>query len=196
LTLRAIAANDCAVPPFPACPHLPAAVPGMDWRALHAFRIGDRGGRFYLECLRYGASLWETGFAARSLLCLDRAMGAELSGDESELLTHPMPYAAVAWIVAHAPEGVFLGNPRVHFQHYAGRMNEPRREQRVWRAWACWALTRTVRPDLPGDPRHRITEPATEKVAESLSRHGLPGERELFLQTLSLACRWRRRAGA
>jgi hypothetical protein len=27
-----------------------------------------------------------------------------------------------------------LRNPRVHFQHYAGRMNEPRREQRRWRA--------------------------------------------------------------
>lgn len=195
LTPGALAANDCAVPPLPSCPHLPAAVSGMDWRALHAFRDGDRGGRFYLECLRYGASLWETGFAARALLCLDRAMGADVSGDEPELIAHPMPYAAVAWIVAHTPEGVFLGNPRVHFQHYAGRMNEPRREQRVWRAWACWELTRLVRPDLPGDPRHRIAEPATEAIREALRRHGLPGEAELFLRVRTLAGRWSRDAG-
>ena len=167
----------------------------MDWRALHAFRGGDRGGSFYLECLRYGASLWEAGFAARSLLCLDRAMGEDVSGDEPELIAHPMPYAAVAWIVAHTPEGVFLGNPRVHFQHYAGRMNEPRREQRVWRAWACWELTRRVRPDLPGDPRHRVAEPSTDEISAALIRFGLPGERELFLRAMALAGRWGRIAG-
>jgi hypothetical protein len=184
LTPRFIAGNDCTVPPFPVCPHLPAAVPGMDWRSLHAFRDAARGGGFYLECLRYGASLWEAGFAARSLLCLDRAMGADLSGNEPELIAHPMPYAAMAWIIAHAPDGVFLGNPRVHFQHYAGRMNEPRREQRVWRAWGCWALTRAVRPELPADARHRIAEPSVDDITGALRRVGLRGEAALFLTTL------------
>lgn len=180
--------NDCAVPSFLPCPHLPAAVPGMDWRALHALREGDRGGEFYLECLRYGASLWEAGFAARSLLCLDRAMGADVCGDEPELIAHPIPYAAMAWIIAHTPDGVFLGNPRVHFQHYAGRMNEPRREPRVWRAWACWALTRAVRPELPGDPRHRIAEPSVEQITAALESVGLRGEAALFSSVLVEAC--------
>lgn len=159
----------------------------MDWRALHAFRDGDRGGAFYLACLRYGASLWETGFAARAILCLDRAMGADVDGREPEVIAHAMPYAAVAWIIAHAPEGVFLGNPRVHFQHYAGRMNEPRREQRVWRAWACWALTRAVRPDLPGDPRHRIEEPSAADISAQLAEVGLSGEKALWEKVLAEA---------
>lgn len=184
LTPSCVAGNDCAVVLFPSCPHLPAAVPGMNWRALHAFRDGDRGGGFYLECLRYAASLWENRFAARSLLCLDRAMGADLEGAEPEVIMYPVPYAAVAWIIAHTPDGVFLGNPRVHFQHYAGRMNEPRREQRIWRAWACWALTRAVRPDLPGDPRHRIGEPDFEEIVARLARVGLRGESALFSSTL------------
>ena len=157
----------------------------MDWRALHAFRDGDRGGAFYLACLRYSASRWEEGFAARAILCLDRAMGADVDGHEPEVIAHPMPYAAVAWIIAHTPEGVFLGNPRVHFQHYAGRMNEPRREQRVWRAWACWALTRTVRPDLAADPRHPIVEPAIAEISSRLAQVGLPGERSLWEDVLA-----------
>lgn len=111
-------------------------------------------------------------------------MGADVCGDEPELIAHPMPYAAMAWIIAHTPEGVFLGNPRVHFQHYAGRMNEPRREQRTWRAWGCWALTRAVRPELPADPRHRIAEPSVEDIAVALRRVGLPGEDSLFSTTL------------
>ena len=49
---------------------------GLDWRALHAFRETDRGAEFYFACLEYGHALWQKGFAARSLLCLDRAMGA------------------------------------------------------------------------------------------------------------------------
>ena len=184
LTPRFFADYDWAVPSFPVCPYLPAAVPGMNWRALHAMRGGGRGGEFYLECLRYGASLWEAGFAARSLLCLDRAMGADVCGAEPELIAHPMPYAAMAWIIAHTPDGVFLGNPRVHFQHYAGRMNEPRREQRTWRAWACWALTRAVRPDLPGDPHHRIAEPSADDITVALGRVGLRGEALLFSAVL------------
>ena len=42
-------------------------------------RAGGRGEAFYRDCLEYGQALWQRGYAARSLLCLDRAMGAELS---------------------------------------------------------------------------------------------------------------------
>ncbi len=170
---------------LPACPYLPAPLPGLDWRSLHAFRDQHRDAEFYLACLEYGHSLWQRGFAARAVLCLDRAFGADLRGDEVTLLTWPLPYAAMAWFITHTPESVFLGNPRVHFQHYAGRMNEPRREQRRWRAWACWALVRAVRPHLPGDLKHAIAEPNLDEIAAGLREHGLDGEVELWQRALA-----------
>ena len=172
---------------LPPCPFLPSPRPGLDWRALHAFRDHDRGAEFYYACLEYGHTLWQRGFAARSLLCLDRAFGAELTGDEPILARHPLPYAAMAWFIAHTPPDVFSGNPRVHFQHYADRMNEPRREQRRWRAWACWALTRVVRPALPSDPRHRVVEPMLEQIAAGLQTHGHRGEVELWREEMTRA---------
>lgn len=167
-------------PAFPSCPHLPVPRAGLDWRALHAFRDGDRGPEFYFACLEYSQTLWGKGFAARALLCLDRAMGADLRGDESVLREFPMPYAAMSWLIAHTPAEVFLGNPRVHFQHYADRMNEPRRDQRRWRAWACWAIARAVRPDLPGDPKHRVVEPTEGEIFAALRMYGHPGEAEVW----------------
>jgi hypothetical protein len=151
---------------------------------LHAHRDAERGAEFYLDCLEYGHSLWQRGLAARAILCLDRALGADLQGDESVLNAWPLPYGAMAWFVAHTPVEVFIGNPRVHFQHYAGRMNEPRRAQRVARAWACWALVRAVRPELPGDPRHQITEPTLDEIEATLRSLGHPGEPELWRQAL------------
>jgi len=155
---------------------------------LNAFGRGDRGPRFYHACLEYAHELWRLGFSARAILCLDRAMGACLAGDEPVLSEWPLPYAALTWIMGRSPRGVFIGNPRVHFQHYAGRMNEPRRVQRRWRAWACWALARRVMPSLPGDPRHRVRPPALKRIEAGLRRHGIPGEARLW--TLAL-----RRAG-
>lgn len=163
---------------LPPCPHLPAPREGLDWRALHAYRDTVRGPEFYRDCLEYGHALWLRGFAARGMLCLDRAFGAELHGDEAALRAWPLPYAAMAWLVANTPPNVFIGNPRVHFQHYADRMNEPRREQRRWRAWACWALVRAVRPEFPADPRHRVIEPTNDEIAVALRAHGHPGECE------------------
>ena len=172
---------------FPPCPHLPVPRAGLDWRALHVHREDVRGGAFYHDCLEYAHALWQRGLAARALLCLDRALGADLHGDEPVLHDWPLPYAAMGWLVAHTPPDIFLGNPRVHFQHYAGRMNEPRREQRRTRAWACWALVRAVRPDLPGDPRHRVAEPTREDIAGRLRAYGHAGEADLWLATLSKA---------
>ena len=172
---------------FPPCPYLPTPRPGLDWRALHAHRATDRGPEFYFACLEYGHALWQRGFAARSLLCLDRALGAELRGDEPILSANPLPYAAMAWLIANTPAGVFLGNPRVHFQHYADRMNEPRRDQRRWRAWACWAITRAVRPDLPNDPKHPVREPSLDEIAAGLTAHGIRGEADVWRRELQRA---------
>lgn len=187
---RSVGAPSQPVPrrSFAACPYLPAGRPGLDWRALHAFRSGAREAAFYLTCLEYAQTLWQQGLAARALLCLDRAMGADLRGPEPILAAHPMPYRAMAWLVAHTPADVFLGNPRVHFQHYADRLGEPRREPRRWRAWACWGLVRVVRPDLPADPRHAVHEPSEAEIYAGLVAHALPGEAQSWA-TLRLELR-------
>jgi hypothetical protein len=169
---------------LPPNPHLPPPRAQMDWRALSAHRETDRGAAFYLTALEYGHFLWQRGRAARAILCLDRAMGADLRGDEPVLQTWPIPYAAMAWVLRHTPVNVFIGNPRVHFQHYADRMNEPRREQRRWRAWACWAITRRIQPELPGDPRHVVREPTEPEIVDALRQFGLPGEVEQWRRVL------------
>ena len=156
----------------------------MDWRSLG--RHGrDRGPEFYREALEYGHFLWRHGRPARAILCLDRAFGADMQADDSVLKRWPLPYAALAWFLVHAPRDRLVGNPRVHFQHYAGRMNKPRREQRRWRAWACWALTRRLLPHLPADPKHRVTEPTEELIATRLATHGMAGEAEWWRAGLS-----------
>lgn len=147
-----------------------------------------RDAGFYLTALEYGHYLWQQGRAARAMLCLDRAMGADLTGAEPEVAAWPMPYAAMAWFLAYPPEEVFTGNPRVHFQHYADRMNEPRKAQRQARAWACWALARRIRPDLPADPKHAVREPTETEIAVALDATGLPGE-TLLWQHVAGQCR-------
>jgi len=169
------------------CPHLPRPRPGLDWRTLNAFGAGDRGPRFYHACLEYAHALWRRGFAARAILCLDRALGAGREGDEPVLAEWPLPYAAVAWILERCPRGVFIGNPRVHFQRYALRMNEPRRDQRRWRAWACWALARRAMPGLPGDARSRARLPTAREIGAGLRRHGITGEARLWASVLGRA---------
>jgi hypothetical protein len=165
---------------------------GLDWRTLHVFRENARGPEFYRACLEYGAALWARGLAARAILCLDRAFGAELRGEEAVLREWPLPYRAMAWLLAQTPVDVFIGNPRVHFQHYADRMNEPRREQRRWRAWACWAIARAVRPEFPADPKHRVVEPTREQISAELTRFGVPGEVELWQEVIADVERERR----
>ncbi len=166
------------------CPYLPAPRPGLDWRSLHAYRESERGPAFYFACLEYGQTLWMQGYAARVMLCLDRAMGADLTGEESVLRAHPLPYRAFGWILTNTPAEIFLGNPRVHFQHYADRMNAPRREQRRWRAWAGWALARAARPELRGDAKHVVVEPSESEIVFGLRAHGHVGEAELWLGEL------------
>jgi len=168
-------------PPPLRIPSLPMPSEEMDWRSLNRFRGGDRGEAFYLACMQYAQALWLQRLPARAILCLDRAWGADLHGLEAILEDWPLPYAALVSILAGTPEGAFLGNPRVHFQHYADRLGEPRIEQRRWRSWACWALTRAVLPDLPGDPRHAVAEPTLDQIAARLVQHGHARESELWL---------------
>ncbi len=166
------------------CPCLPPPRAGLDWRALHPHRQRGRGADFYFACVEYGATLWSRRLPARALLCLDRAFGAALDGREAVLREYPLPYAAVAWMVTHAPAGAFLGNPRVHFQHYADRLRGPHGERRRARAWACWALVRAARPGFVGDPRHVVRAPSFEEIGMALEEHGHAGEAELWAGVL------------
>lgn len=162
------------------CPHLPEPLGTMDWRDMHAHRT-NQGGAFYLTALRYARHLWATATPARALLAVDRALYADLRGDEPELAAYPLPYDTIAWMVARDPGDAFAGNARVHYQHLADRVRGDREHQKRWRAWAGWAITRRVRPDLPGDPRHAVTEPSEADIEAGLLAHGIPGE----------AARWR-----
>jgi len=169
---------------LPSCPFLPAAPEEMDAGALTAH--GDeRDADFYLTALTYGQYLWERGFAARAILKVDRALLADLRGDEPVLQSWPLPYAATGWLLRHAPSDIFIGNPRVHFQHLADRMNEPRRDQRRWRIWAAWAICRAVRPEFPADPKHIVREPTIEEIAVKLDALGIPGETALWQRVLA-----------
>lgn len=156
----------------------------MDASALTAHG-DDRDADFYITALTYAQYLWQRGLAARAILKLDRALLSDLRGHEEELRQWPWPYEAMAWFLRHTPADVFIGNPRVHFQHLADRMNEPRREQRRWRTWACWAITRVVRPEFPADPKHSVNEPTTEIIAQKLRENGLPEESDFWLGALA-----------
>lgn len=169
-------------------PYLPSPDRNMNWRDLNRFKADDRGSEFYETCLEYGQVLWRKKLPARAILCLDRAWGADLTGDEPILESWPLPYQALVYILQNAPPGVFLGNPRVHFQHYADRLGEPRLEQRKWRSWACWAISCQARPDFPGDPNHDVAEPTLQKITQKLDAHGHPSETDLWhsiLQSIS-----------
>ncbi len=164
---------------MPVCPHLPTPRPAMDWRVYQGYGE-SRGAGFYGTALEYGHALWAKGFPARAILCLDRAMGAEVGRGDPVLGSWPMPYAAMAWMLREVPRNLFCGNPRVHFQHYADRMNEPRKKVRQARAWACWALAKAIRPDLPGDPKHVVDEPTLAEIEMALTMEGSAAEAELW----------------
>ena len=164
-------------------PNLPEPLGDMDWRDLHGLRE-DRPGTLYLTALRYARHLWRRELPARALLAVDRALYADLAGDEPELAAYPLPYDTVAFMVAQAPEDAFTGNARVHYQHLADRVRGPREGVKRWRAWAAWAVVRRVRPDLPGDPRHAVVEPDEATIAAGLDEHGVPGETDRWRSVL------------
>ena len=165
------------------CPQLPAAVPGMSFRDLRA--LGDcRGERFYEATLTYGQCRWRRGLPAQAILQLDRAWGADLTGNEAILTEWPSPYRALAWMLERRTEGGFLGNPVRHFQHLASRVRGERREVRAWRAWACLHLAEGILPagDFPRDhqqiEREGLVIPGPDQVRRGLQELGWPGEVE------------------
>ena len=167
------------------CPLLPGIcnpVTAADSRALGE----ERGEAFYRLCLEYAQTKWIAGLPAQSLLQLNRAMSADLRGDEESLAAYPMPYAQVAWILKARPDrkGQFLANPRRHWQHYAMRMSGPRSEIRTWRAWACYAIASRFLPhtEFPHDIEQVESEelviPGEDTIDRMLGELGFRGEPE------------------
>jgi hypothetical protein len=128
--------------PILACPHLPQVnndLPSTHTR-IHRAECGEP---FYIACLELAQSLWVTQRPAQAILQLDKAMMANIAADSEVLRTHPIPYAAMLWIIENTPALDFIGNPVRHFQHLASRMNwkQPQPELRIARAWICLHLT-------------------------------------------------------
>ena len=165
------------------CPYLP--VPARPLSAASIAEVGaDRGPIFYRLALECAQALWLQGLPAQSLLLINRALGAGLSGDEPELAEWPLPYRAAAWVMQARTDDQFIGNPRRHYQHLATRMVEPRKSLRTWRAWACWHMACRIFPEYPADGKQiaeeGVHEPATEEIAAQLTALGLPGEAALW----------------
>ena len=175
-----------AAEPHPTCPYLPETKSVMSWRDLREFGT-DRGPEFYFRALQYGHYLWQQGLAARSILALDRALFADLAGNESVLKAWSLPYRAIGWMLTEHTGTSFIGNPRVHYQHLADRVKGRRAAQKKWRAWACWYLTRRLRPELEADPRHSVVEPSLAAILTGLHENGIPEEAQLFQQVLGTA---------
>ncbi|MFP4068822.1 MAG: hypothetical protein ACLFVC_01450 [Opitutales bacterium] len=168
----------------PPCPHLPAPEPRMSHRCLTELRGGDTEA-YYLKALQYGHYLWLHDKAGRALLALARALYADLPADAPVLAAHPLPYAALHWIVVRHHSDDFPGNPRISFQHQATRLRGPRAELRRARAWALWALVRDARPGLPPDKAQAIREPTLPEIEAALRRHGHPAESALWRDVLA-----------
>jgi len=156
----------------------------MSYRSLSTFGA-VRDDRFYIAALHYAQTLWLRGLSARALLAATRALYANPRPDGEALAQWPLPYRAIHWICsAHDGHG-FLGNPRISYQHQAGRITGAAAERKRARAWAAWYLVRLALPELPGDPHHRIAEPSAAAIHELLLRHGIPGEAQLWMEITS-----------
>ena len=160
------------------CPYLPSGQKKLSWRELNALR-DDQGEELYLLCLEYGQQLWLENLPARALLAVDRALYCDVPAHAKCLQQHPLPYAAIGWLVSQ-PTEQFTGNARVHYQHLADRVKGDRAAQKKWRAWAAWAVIRRVRPDLQADPDHAVTEPSHSEIRQALQLHGIKGEVETW----------------
>lgn len=163
--------------PRPLCPYLPLPEGTLDFRYLRRSGVvSGQGANFYLSALTYGQFLWQERLTARALLAVTRALYTDLEGEESVVEQWPLPYAALAWLVANHPGDGFMGNPRLSFQHQADRVRGPRAPLKAARAWAVWRLIGIIRPDLPGDPRHHVTPPDDDAICHRLDLFGLPSE--------------------
>jgi hypothetical protein len=167
------------------CPHLPPALGTMSYRnlRLHSQGPGGSAQNFFQEACRYANYLWLRKLPARAILALCRAIYVDPQTLNRETR---QPYAAYVWMLRHAPDDTFLGNPRFSFARQATRVPENER-LKSRRAWALWYLTCQIRPELPADPNVPEHPPGKHDLAAFLNDRGLPGEGTDFLACLAEA---------
>lgn len=145
--------QESSVPP---CPYLPTVTCALPITHTRKHRE-ECGVDFYLACLELAQSLWLQQLPAQAMLQLNKSMMAVLPADHQILKSHPIPYAAMHWIIRYAASKKFIGNPPRHFQHLATRMNHklPQPELRVARAWCCFHLAESILPskEFPRDEK-------------------------------------------
>jgi hypothetical protein len=173
--LPVFAVDSCPLlPPLDPTPVLPAAGAGP----------ARKDARFYRASLDLAQRRWCEGKPAQAILQLNKALMADLDGDEKILETWPPPYGVLVWMLRHRPAGAFLGNPVRHFQHLATRVGGERKEIRSWRAWACFHLSRSVLPagEFPVDAEQVAKEgvvfPKWGEVLGRIEAGGWTGESE------------------
>lgn len=152
----------------------------MSYRDLQAARTAGMDA-LYLETLRYAHFLWQERLPARAILALARALYLPPHGFRQTMVP---PYRAYRWILAHAENRGFLGNPRISFARQASRLRvaDPLKRSR---AWAMWHLTRVTLPGLPEDPGTEANAPETEVLVGQLDTWGHPREGRIFQEILS-----------
>ncbi|WP_018970027.1 hypothetical protein [Rubritalea marina] len=159
--------------PCPLLPEISSPVPVTHTR-VHREECGPH---FYFSCLELAQSQWLHEKPAQAILQLDKAMMAVLPDNHSILDSHPIPYDAILWMIKHARDEHFLGDPVRHFQHLATRMNpkQAQPELRIARAWACLHLTEQEFPergfsrDLLQIQREQIEIPTARETLKSIS---------------------------
>ncbi|MGJ8651417.1 MAG: hypothetical protein ACSHX4_13735 [Opitutaceae bacterium] len=167
------------------CPHLPAPDLEMTHRCLTELDATAEPALFYTTALRYGHTLWHKGHAGRAILAITRALYADIREDDLVLAKWPLPYAALAWMIAEHQSDDFPGNPRISFQHQATRLRGERQDLRRARAWAVWAIICKVRPQLPADHEQVFTAPEVEDIESLLQKHGHRNEAKLWKDVLN-----------
>ena len=176
-------------PPHPFLPEIDRPYTAADVDVV----AKDRDAQFYLTAHRYAQSLWQSGFPAKAILLLNRALSLPLSGSEAVLQEWPLPYKAAAWLLINRREDQFIGNPRRHWQHLATRMVEPNKALRTWRAWACWYLAKEILPEqeYPSDEKQireeGVVEPTFAEIAERLEALSPANDLEVWQQALAWA---------
>lgn len=144
----------------------------MTYKDLRPYRDNQRD-EFFAVALRYANYLWMQGLPARALLAMDRALFADLRETDQVLNDYEIPYCALVWFLRNPQEGKFIGNPRVHYQHLADRVQGERSEIKKWRTWACWYLTCLACPGLEGDPSHTFDAPTQKTILKGLEEYGI-----------------------
>ena len=161
-------------------PHLPTVTARLNWSHTRAHKL-ECGPSYYYACLELAQAYWLRAKQAQAILQINKAFLADVPEPQ-----HPLPYAALGWLLEHRRAKDFLGNPVRHFQHLASRMTPPRKKLRTWRAWACFYISKKVLPanDYPVDTaqikKEDLVIPEIEQIFDALGALGVTGEYECF----------------